>query len=499
MNKIRVNYSGFIAFISGLVSVSFGLIFSLLITRKLSPESYGTWGLLFSIVSYLLISEVMISYWTTRQIARGESIGKSSVLSSLLLSILILPLFIGYAFLISENSETKFEILLLGIILIPVSFLSQTISGINLGSNPHLVNLSQLIFQVVKIPVAIITVLIFHLDILGVVLAMFVAFLVKIIFQLYFARDKLKNKFNFKILKSWFVISWIPLFGHIPNFLTTIDIALYSIITNSVIGIAYFQVSLAVASIVQHAGAMSQSLYAKLLSDKNFEGIKNNFNYSLYFAILLIGISVIFSKPILFALNPLYVDAWPIVIIMSFKILLNSLRAFPVLVMYGTDQVDIENKPSIKKLISSNLFKLPKFTSYFYAGYLFLLVISLSLFKNSGFSEIQLVIIWSLIGLSVEILLSIFMWSYSRKYVKFSFPSKNISKYIFGIFLFALFFFMTSDFILNYKISIYDFLPSLFLELSLCIGIYLGITYLIDKETRYLFKKIINEIKSFIF
>ena len=84
-----------------------------MITRRLSPESFGTWGLLFSVVNYLLISEVIISYWATRQIARGENIAKSSIMSSLLLSILILPIFVGYAFLISENSDTKFEILLL--------------------------------------------------------------------------------------------------------------------------------------------------------------------------------------------------------------------------------------------------------------------------------------------------------------------------------------------------------------------------------------------------
>jgi len=56
----------------------------------------------------------------------------------------------------------------------------------------------------------------------------------------------------------------------------------------------------------------------------------------------------------------------------------------------------------------------------------------------------------------------------------------------------------TSEQILNYEPSIYDFLPSLLFELFLCIGIYVVITYVIDMETRKLFKSIINEIKSIL-
>ena len=497
MNKIRVNFSGFLAFISGLVSVSFGLVFSLVVVRKLSPESYGTWGLLFSIVSYLLISESIISTWTTRQIARGENIGKSGVLSSLMLSILILPLFIGYAFLISENSETKFEILLLGIILIPVSFVSQTISAINLGHSPHLVSLSQLIFQVVKIPIAIVTVIIFHLDIFGVVLAMFIAFSVKIVFQVYFARDKLKDKFSFKRLKSWIKISWVPLFAQIPNYLTTIDVVLYSIITNSVIGIAYFQVAYSIAAIVQHSGTISQALYPKLLATKSFEGIKKNLNHSLYFAILLIGISIVFSKPALYALNPIYQNGWPIVIALALKIFFQALRTIPSYVISGTEEVDTEHNPKFSKLLKSNLFKMPKFAIIFYSSYMLILVVFLSLFKNSGLSEVEIVTWWAIIGLLIEISYSIFLWSYSRKYTKIIFPIKNLIKYICGMSAFVIFFLLTSDLILNYKPSIYDFLPSLFVELILCVGIYIGITNLIDKETRDLFRSILIEIKLF--
>ena len=498
MSDIRVSYSGLIAFISGLISVSFGLIFTLIITRRLLPEEYGTLGLLLSIVNYLLISEVIISYWSTRQIARGEYIGKSSILSSSLLSILVLPLFVAYVFWVSQSSEAEFDILLLGLALIPVSFLSQTLSAINLGHKPQVLGYSQIIFQVVKIPLAIITVVIFNFDVFGIVIAILVAYIGKIAVQLYYARSKLKEKFSYQKLKWWIKLSWIPLFGHIPNYLQTVDVVVYSLITGSVIGIAYYYAAFAIASLVGHSGTISQAIYPKLLANKSFEGITKNLNHVLYFAILLIGISIVFSKPALFALNPIYQIAWPIVIVISLKLFLQALRTIPVYIISGTEQVDTESNLKFSRLINSNLFKLSKFLSIFYSVYLIALIIFLLIFSNSTLTELELVTWWAMIGLLVEIPLTTFLWIYSTKYVKFSFPITNLLKFLFAMSVFIIFFLLTSDSILNYEPSIYDFLPSLLIELALCISIYLGLTYLIDKSTRNLFKSILNEIRAFL-
>ena len=81
MSNIRVTYSGLIAFVVGLSSVLTGLIFTLIVTRRFSPEEFGLWGLIGSIVAYFLISEVTISFWATRHTARGEKVGKTAILS----------------------------------------------------------------------------------------------------------------------------------------------------------------------------------------------------------------------------------------------------------------------------------------------------------------------------------------------------------------------------------------------------------------------------------
>jgi len=96
-------------------------------------------------------------------------------------------------------------------------------------------------------------------------------------------------------------------------------------------------------------------------------------------------------------------------------------------------------------------------------------------------SDIELVIWWGIVAVLSEIPLVIFWWNKIHKHAKFSFPTKEITKYSFATIVFVLVYFITSDFIIIYKTSIYEFLPSLIIQVILCVSIYISITYLIDK------------------
>ena len=72
MSGIRVTYSGLISFVVSLLSVLTGVIFTLIVTRQLSQEEFGTWGLIGGMTGYVLIFGPITTYWVTREIARGE-------------------------------------------------------------------------------------------------------------------------------------------------------------------------------------------------------------------------------------------------------------------------------------------------------------------------------------------------------------------------------------------------------------------------------------------
>jgi len=492
LSNIRVTYSGLIGFVVGIAGVFLGLIFTLIVTRRLSPEEFGIWSLILSVVNYFIISEVIISYWATREVARGKQIGKTGIFSSIAITLVSIPIFILYLFRISESADIDHFIIFLSVVLLPVNFLTQTLTGINLGHKPHATSYGFLAFGIIKIPLVLITVVFLDLGIAGVILSFFVALCGKIMVQLYFAMPKLKNQFQFKIMSRWIKLSWIPIFGHIQNYIQLLDVVLYSVIVTSVIGVAYYTASFAIAAIIAHSSSISQALYPKLLSGK-VEGIEKNLTLILYFAIPLLGIAIIFSKPGLFALNPFYVEAWPIVIFLALKAFIRVITILPLTVLGGIENVDIEEQIQPSKLIKSVLFKIPLILGIFNLIYLITLVIILFVF-SSLINELELVLWWAIIGFVVHIPLTVTVWKFSSKKIKISFPWKKLPKFIVPTIIFMLFYYLTSDSMLNYDPSIYKFLPLVIIQFVICVGIYLSLTYAMDNETRKLFKSLKSEI-----
>jgi len=496
LSSIRVTYSGLIAFIIGIISVFTGLVFVLIVTRQLSPEEFGTWSILGSMLSYFLISERVISYWTTRQIARGEDVGKTSVISSTTFSFGAIPFYLILVYYVSAQSNANLEPMLLATILLPIYFISQTLFGINTGHKPHATSYSLLAFEVFKIPVALLLVYWLDLGINGAITTVIIAYLLRISIQFYFAKPKIKEKFNFQILRRWLKFSWIPIYSHIEKTIRTVDVLLYTLITGSVIGVAYYTASLTVAMVVSHSALITQALYPKLLARGSYALIRENFILLMFFSIPLLGIAVIFAKPALFALNPLYDKASLIVIILSFRTFLQILGGTFGKILRGIEKVDVEKNPTFSGLTKSYLFSLPTVYNIQYGLYLAILVPLLFFLVSVQTSEIEIITWWAIIGLVIEIPVVIFLAIKVKKETNFSFPIRNTVKYLFSTLAFVTVFFLTSPHIIIYHQSIYDFMPTVIIQLVICVGVYIGITYLIDEKTRILFKSILKELKQ---
>ena len=55
LDEIRVTYSGLISFLGGIISIVTGITATLIITRTLTPEEYGTWGLINALILYVFM------------------------------------------------------------------------------------------------------------------------------------------------------------------------------------------------------------------------------------------------------------------------------------------------------------------------------------------------------------------------------------------------------------------------------------------------------------
>ena len=95
MSNIRVTYAGLFSFLFGIISILTGLVFTVIVTRSLSPVEFGSWGVIGTLVSYTLIMGSVVNYWSTREISRGEESGKTAILFSSSFSIFAIVVYFG--------------------------------------------------------------------------------------------------------------------------------------------------------------------------------------------------------------------------------------------------------------------------------------------------------------------------------------------------------------------------------------------------------------------
>ena len=491
MDNIRVTYSGLLGFAVAMGGMVAGLAFTIIVTRQLSPEEFGVWAVMGSMTTYSTTAGPIIYYWTTRQVARGQPVGKTSVASTSMFAAGSIPVYLISIYFFTSIEPAFFDSMLLGVLLIPVLFVEYTLSSINMGYRPHAVSVAMAAFQATKIPAGLALVFFLELGLDGAILAVFAAHLIDIAVQLRYVRPCLAVRLNFTYLWGWLRQSWLPLYGRIPRVLGTIDILLYTVIIGSVIGAAYYAAALVVAKMVTRTTPVSQALYPKLLADGSRRHVSENFTLLMYFAIPLLVLSVLFSRHAMYLLNPEYVIAWAAGALLAIAVFLQVIMDFARNVLRGIDDVDLEERPSYSALLKSRLFLVATIDNVYYVVYLVALAASLYIFKDMP--ESVLVMVWASVMLAVSGPFLLYFTLLVRKYSPFS-PSGSILRYVGGAASMAVVFLITNDAVAVFDTSIYSYLPGLLAELAICCLTYVGITYAIDRKTRLLFGRVISEI-----
>ena len=495
MSGIRVNYSGLIAFVTAIVSLAIGLMYMIIITRNLSPYEFGTWNLIQGLVAYGIVLNPIVSFWATREIARGDVSGKTILIGTEILAIGGIFIYFLTAFFLQENSDADFFILALGLILIPLRYLNISLNAIHTGWKPQLVSYSKLFGEISKVPLALFFVYFLDMSVSGIVLTFAISLLVSSLIQIIYGCKKISGKILKLFFKKWLKLSWLPLYPSIGGILNRSDVIIFSLITGSVSGLAFFATSLIIANIVTSASKISGTVYSKLLEVNNTGYITENLRIHFYFAIPIVAISIVFARPALYVLNPIYVDAYFVVLFLCLRSFLWNLNVNLGRFLTGVEKVDIDSNATFKDYMKSKLFTIPTIRIIQYGGYVLTLIVVLSVFQEND-SQLKLVEYWAFVVLVTEIPMSIYFWRKVHQNIDLQIDFFNIGKYVItsvAIFV-TIFFLLNAN--LTYEKNIFVFLPSLIPYLLLGITFYLGITYIIDKKTRKLIFTIVKELKS---
>ena len=496
MSGIRVTYSGLISFGINLISIVTGLIFTIIVTRQLSQDEFGLWGLIGIFTGYMLVIEPMISYWAIREIARGNSSGKTAFLSSGLFSFISIPFYILIAYFFGNGAGIDLEILFFAAILIPVRFFRHVLSAINLGHAPQITAYSLLVFEIIKVILAIIIIYFFEMGLFGVIITIFIATLGALVYSTIRSKEKVRGKFDKEFLKKWLKMFWLPTFPQISKLILSSDVVIFTIIIGSVGEVAYWFVAMTIAAIVLHSTNISKAIYTKMLQGGKKVHFEQNFERVLYFLFPLTAMAIIFAKPGLFTLNPNYEIAYPIVIFLSIALFFQSLGKVFQQSLLGTEKVDIESKSSFKDYIKSKLVFIPTLRMIQRGSYLVSLAVILIILNPIVDEKIDLIVYWSILFIAVQIPHTFYIYKLIKKEFKPKLNFLIIMKYFStSIVAFGSTFVIMEEY-LEYKENIFEFIPEFIPFVVLSIIMYLGITILIDKKTRKLANSILLELKK---
>jgi hypothetical protein len=215
----------------------------------------------------------------------------------------------------------------------------------------------------------------------------------------------------------------------------------------------------------------------------------------LYFAIPLTLLSICFSKPLLFALNPEYMIAYPVLIFTSIFVLFNTLNTTFYSILLGTEKVDLDKHIVFSSYLKSKLFSLPLILIVQNAIYILVLTVTLVFLISLDYSQIDLVMYWSIIALVTLFPFTIYFIIKLRKTLSFKIDFYRIIKFLLiGIFSFGSISLLSESY-LEYDVILFNFMPELIKFVSLSTIIYYILTLITDKQTRLLTKNILNEFK----
>jgi len=496
LDKIRVTYSGLISITAGLLSVITGLGFLIIITRLLDPFEYGSWNFINGLFVYILPMEPIISYWVKREIPRGSESGKTAILSSGIFSVGGILLYIVISSVVGSQTDANISTLFLASILIPVIFINSTLRGIAFGSKPEFASYGPLLVSSLQMIFAIIFIYFLEFAVEGIIFASFFAYLITILVLLYYFRDLIRVKIKTMFVKKWVKLSWIPIYPILISTLYRSDIVIFTLITNSVVGLAYWSAAIALTIIIQQSAYISKGAYPKLLQEKDSTFLKTNITHLFYFTIPATALTMTFARPGLFALNPIYESVQYVVILLSLQIFLKVISGTFESYIKGSEEIDTKKEAKIRDYLKSKLFSIPSIRLIQNASFVIFFTMGLYFLVENEFQQDKLLLFWASIGLVTQIPHTIYLYWLVREHFSISFEIISIVKYvIIGFIVFGLMHILIENFV-TYDQALINFIPQLIPLIISAFGLYVIITYITDKQSKILVNAVIDAIKN---
>lgn len=354
-SDIRVRLSGFILFVSNIISFLFGFIFIILVSRNLSQHDLGIWFYIGSIITYFEFFIKVIPYWAIRDFARGKRIAKTALMISSIISIPLMICFLILAWLLSAYVKIDISIFLVASLLIPAYYISASINSILYAKYPHKVSWRVPIIDGLKIPLAI---LLLPYGLTGVLAAVVTANFLYTLYGIYIIKREFEKTINYLWLKYRSKHAWLPIMQSGIGYINSATDSFLVGALLSPIQLSLYGVGITIANAVKTSSQLTLPFSMRILAKTTVsrKEVTSIVKFLTMFSIpMLIG-GTLLSENLCRIFGPAYVGGSSILWILLFSSVMISYASIFSGIMSGTEKIDYDANVSFRSLMRSKLF-----------------------------------------------------------------------------------------------------------------------------------------------
>src|SRR5208337_891191 len=187
-SRIGLRSTGLVVFGGMVFSAFTGLLFLIMAARWLDPAHLGLWEVIIDLVTFSSYPVGIVTYWATRDVARGRLVGRTAFALGAVMSGFGLLVYFLFSFYTRSTLAASFLPFLLGSLLVPLTYLNSVTSSIVAGYRPAVRGYSLVVSEPVKIAAAYVALYVYRLGIEGVILALLISYLITSTFGAYMVR-----------------------------------------------------------------------------------------------------------------------------------------------------------------------------------------------------------------------------------------------------------------------------------------------------------------------
>ena len=475
-----------------MISAFTGLLFTVMAAHWLLPATFGTWEVIVTLVTFSAWPVGIVSYWATRDVARGKMVGRTALPFGALLSGVGLAAYFAFTVITYPRVGDVILPFLLGALLVPLSYWSGVANSIVQGYRPSVYSYSLLVSELAKLAVAYGTLYVYRLGIEGVILALMASYFTQSLVSTYFVRPTTAERFNLAQVKRWVRLAWLPLLSYLPTALAVADTVVAAVGFGTQL-VGYYQVAFTVASVVGYSLWLAFSLYPLLLQGGSVRLPSVSMEFSMLFAIPMAVGCVTLAGPIMSIFRSEYLPGTLGLAILACMFVFTTASGIVDQVLLGTEKVDEEERPKFWSLLRSNLLFVPAANVLYAVVYLASLYAVLSYATASGFSASATVASWACVEFAATVLFMLVKARRARRYARLM-PSRSVLYYVLASAIMAAVLYPISLGLASQGVSSLTYGIRLLGVGAVGVVVYFGVVYSIDAKFRDMARSLIRRI-----